>query len=336
MYPSRTGAESFWLFPLQARHQRRVGREDPKFPGPLTGHPREVPHLDRPRRVIRGHGRAVHQHVDVVARVAMEQDVPDPTDVGADAELLAELASERGLWRLAGLDFAAGKLPEKREILILAALRQEHFSRLILDESGDHELAIHSGLLGGYHTLTPCSAPPRLHVHMRLYSAKVPVISGELVRSLVDAGDIETQSSPEVELDVGSVLKEYIRVDRELTDKAKDVMEKRKLAYGQFGKIKRALAEEKEFGLGEDTLPWICNQLLETFMHSQHVDEVYADDATLRRRIKDVLKRHMAVDEELDAEVRQRIKNLEEGTSTWELEYNRVMEQIKQKHGLKE
>jgi uncharacterized protein len=171
---------------------------------------------------------------------------------------------------------------------------------------------------------------------MRLYAAKVPVIAGELIRSLVDTGDIEVSNKPEVELDVGAVLKEYIRVDRELTDRAKDVMEQRKLAYGQFGKIKRALAEEKEFGLGDEGLSWICNQLLETFMHSANVDEVYADDATLRRHIKDVLKKHMAVDAELDAEVRQRIKNLEEGTATWELEYNRVMDQIKQKHGLKE
>jgi hypothetical protein len=171
---------------------------------------------------------------------------------------------------------------------------------------------------------------------MRLYTAKVPVIAGELVRSLVDAGDIEVSNAPETELDVGAVLKEYIRVDRELTDKAKDVMDQRKLAYGQFGKIKRALADEKEFGLGEDALSWICTQLLETFMHSANVEEVYADDATLRRRIKDVLKKHMSVDEELDAEVRQRIKNLAEGTSAWDLEYNRVMEQIKQKHGLKD
>lgn len=171
---------------------------------------------------------------------------------------------------------------------------------------------------------------------MRLYAAKVPVIAGELIRSLMDAGDIEVSNKPEVELDVGAVLKEYIRVDRELTDKAKDVMEQRKLTYGQFGKIKRALAEEKDFGLGEEGLSWICTQLLETFMHSANVEEVYADDATLRKHIKDVLKKHMAVDAELDAEVRQRIKNLEEGTATWELEYNRVMDQIKQKHGLKE
>lgn len=171
---------------------------------------------------------------------------------------------------------------------------------------------------------------------MRLYAAKVPVIAGELIRTLMDSGDIEVSNKPEVELDVGAVLKEYIRVDRELTDKAKDVMEKRKLTYGQFGKIKRALAEEKEFGLGEEGLSWICTQLLETFMHSANVEEVYADDATLRKHIKDVLKKHMAVDAELDAEVRQRIKNLEEGTATWELEYNRVMDQIKQKHGLKD
>jgi hypothetical protein len=171
---------------------------------------------------------------------------------------------------------------------------------------------------------------------MRLYTAKVPVISAEIVRSLVEANAIEVSNPAEVELDVASVLKEYIRVDRELTDRAKDLMEQRKLPYGQLGKIKRTLAEEKDFGLGEEAITWVCTQLLETFMHSANVEEVYADDAALRRVIKDVLKKHMAVDEELDAEVRQRIKNLEEGTATWELEYNRVMDQIKQKHGIKE
>src|SRR3990172_5992938 len=141
---------------------------------------------------------------------------------------------------------------------------------------------------------------------MRLYVAKVPIIAQDLVRSLIEAGDIEVQNSAEGELDVAAVLKEYVRVDRELTDKAKDLMEQRKLGYDQFGKLKRALAEEKDFGLGDEAITWICTQLLETFMHSANVDEVYADDATLRRRMKDVLKKHMAVDDVLDAEVRQR------------------------------
>jgi hypothetical protein len=171
---------------------------------------------------------------------------------------------------------------------------------------------------------------------MRLYSGKIPTIAAEIVRTLADAGDIEVADAKEAELDVVSVLKEYVRVDRELTDKAKDLVERRGLPTSQFNKLKRQMAEEKEFGLGEDALTWICTQLVETFMHSANVDEVFADDAILRRKVKDVLRKHMSVDEELDAEVRQRIKNLEEGTAAWELEYNRVMDQIRVKHGIKE
>ena len=64
-------------------------------------------------------------------------------------------------------------------------------------------------------------------------------------------------------------------------------------------------------------------------MHSQWVDEVFADDAELRKKMKVIIRRHMLVDEEIDAEVRQRIKNLQEGSTAWDVEYAKVMEQIK-------
>lgn len=171
---------------------------------------------------------------------------------------------------------------------------------------------------------------------MKLYLGKVESIATEIVGRLVTDSDIEVSDRNEAELDVVSVLKEYVRLDRELTERAKDVMEIRGLPYAQFGRIKRSLADQKEFGLGEDGITWILNQLLETFMQSKAVDEIYADDATLRRKVRDILKKHMAVDEELDKEVRQRIKNLEEGSATWEIEYAKVMEQMKTRHGIKE
>jgi hypothetical protein len=155
-----------------------------------------------------------------------------------------------------------------------------------------------------------------------------------MVRTLVHDGDIEVADPHEAQLDIEAVLKEYVRLDRELTDKAKDTMEQRKLAYGQFGKLKRALAEERGFALGEEATAWIANQILESFMASNHVDEVFADDVVLRKKVRDILRKHMMVDEELDEEVRRRIKNLEEGTQAWELEYQRAMDQIKRKHGL--
>jgi uncharacterized protein len=169
---------------------------------------------------------------------------------------------------------------------------------------------------------------------MRLYSGKIPLICGEIVRQLTAEGDIETSEPAEVELDVESVLKEYLRTDRELTEKAKDILDKRKLPYGQFGKVKRALADEAGFGLGEEALNWICAQTTETFMQSGHVEEIYSDDATLRKKMREILRKHMMVDEELDEEVRKRIKNLEEGTQTWDVEYAKVLEQIKRSRGL--
>lgn len=171
---------------------------------------------------------------------------------------------------------------------------------------------------------------------MKLYAGKIDSISTEIIARLVDDHDIEVADRHEAEIDVASVLKEYMRVDRELTERAKDILEIRGLPYSAFGRTKRQLADQKDFGLGDESLTWILNQLLETFMQSQHVDEIFADDPTLRRKMREVLRRNMELDEALDREVRQRIKNLEEGTQSWDIEYSRVMEQMKQKHGIKE
>ena len=159
-------------------------------------------------------------------------------------------------------------------------------------------------------------------------------MASEIIRTLTEQNDIEVGDAGEAQLDVEAVLKEYLRQDRELTDRTKDLLEQRGLPYDQFGKVKRAMAEERGFGLGEESLTWICNQVLETFMQSAHVDEIYAEDATMRKKMRDILKKHMQVDEELDEEVRRRIKNLQEGTATWEVEYQKVLEQLKRNRGL--
>jgi uncharacterized protein len=171
---------------------------------------------------------------------------------------------------------------------------------------------------------------------MKLYSGKVDTIAQEVISKLSADGDIDVTDANEATLDAAAVLKEYIRVDKELTERAKDILEIRGLPHSALGRTKRQLADQKEFGLGEDGIVWICNQLVETFMQSRHIEEVYADDVTLRRKVKEIVRKHMAVDEEIDLEVRNRIKNLQEGTSAWEVEYARVMDQIKQKHGIKE
>jgi uncharacterized protein len=169
---------------------------------------------------------------------------------------------------------------------------------------------------------------------MRLYSGKIPNIAGEIVKNLVEAGDIAVVDRAEAEMDAQAVLKEYLRLDREITDRAKDVLQKRGLPYEQFGKVKRTIAHEKGMGLGEEGLEWMTNQMIESFMQSPHIEEIFAEDTVLRKRMADILKKHMLVDEELDEEVRRKIKNLQEGTATWEIEYTKVLDQMKRNRGL--
>lgn len=171
---------------------------------------------------------------------------------------------------------------------------------------------------------------------MRLYAGKIPVIAAELVKSLIDGDELSVLDRGEAELDIQAVLKEYLRLERECTEKAKDLLQKRNLPYEHFGKIKRQIAAEKAFGLGDEGLDWMTTQMIESFMQSPHVEEVFADDATLRKRMTDILKKHMLIDDEIDAEVRRRIKNLEEGTATWEVEYQKALDQIKKNRRLDE
>jgi uncharacterized protein len=169
---------------------------------------------------------------------------------------------------------------------------------------------------------------------MRLYNTKVPLVATEIVRTLSSEQAIAVTNASEAELDVQAILKEYLRLDRELTDKAKDLVAQKGLPYEQYGRIKKVMAQEKKFAFGEEGLEWITNQIIEAFMNSPHIEEVFVEDTALRRSMAQILRKHMQADDELDAEVRRRIKNLEEGSATWDVEYQKAMEQIKRNRGL--
>jgi len=173
---------------------------------------------------------------------------------------------------------------------------------------------------------------------MRLYVGKIPTIAADMLETLTENGDVEVVEEEwnEVQLDIESVLREYIRVEREVTDKAREVISQRSLDYTQLTKIKQQVAEERGFGVGDSAIDYISRQVIEALFHSHHVAEIFAEDHELRRKMRDVLRRHLNVDQELDLEVRKRIKNLQEGTSAWEIEYRKVMEDLRRAKKLEE
>ena len=169
---------------------------------------------------------------------------------------------------------------------------------------------------------------------MRLYSGKIPAIATEVVRALLAAKDIEAESPKEVEADVAAVLNQYLADEREVNERAKDVLERTGKSNTDFQRVRALVADEKGIKVGDETLDYLLDQVVEMLMHSNNVDEVFASDVDLRRRMTPVFKKHMAVDSALDTEVRAQLRHVKEGTREWEVEYSRVLEQVKRRKGL--
>lgn len=164
---------------------------------------------------------------------------------------------------------------------------------------------------------------------MRLFNGQVPVIADEVLRLVTKEGDIEVteENLPEVKLDVESVLKEWIRMEREVMEEARDLAAMD--SSMSIGRAKYQVARKHNFKVGDEAIGYLINQMIETFMYSNYVEEVYADDVTLRKRIQPILARHTQLQDTLDLEVRNRLKNLKEGSQTWDIEYQKAMESLR-------
>ena len=169
---------------------------------------------------------------------------------------------------------------------------------------------------------------------MRLYRGKVETIAEEVIRTLREQGSVELENEAEARRDVEAVLKEYLRLDREIVDDAKNRMEVRGLGYSQLGKVKSQVSKERGAPGQDEVLPYLLDQIMHLLFHSANIAEIFAEDADLRKAITPILRKHMEVDSDLDREVRSKIRNLQEGSTDFDVEYARVMEQIKHKRGL--
>jgi uncharacterized protein len=169
---------------------------------------------------------------------------------------------------------------------------------------------------------------------MRLHSPRVPAIAGEMLKALLDAKDIETQSPAEVKADVVAVLEQYIKDEQAATDRAKDLVASRGLPQTEYPRIRKLVAEETGIKIGDDAIDYLLDQLVEMLMHSSNVDEVFAEDYELRRKMRDPLRKQIVEEQAFEQEVRGRLKHVQEGTGIWEIEYRRMMEDIRRRKGL--
>lgn len=168
---------------------------------------------------------------------------------------------------------------------------------------------------------------------MKIYRRVIPKIAKDIIRTLLAnrAIEIEDGHRDEAELDIAGVMVTYLNEVDQITSDAHDKIQRHKLSPEHLGRVKRTLAENRNIALGDDAEEFVLNRLIDGLFNSRHIEEVFAEDHEIRKFIYEAMRKYVGVDEELDREVRGRLKNLREGTSEWELEYNRLIDQMRQR-----
>lgn len=169
---------------------------------------------------------------------------------------------------------------------------------------------------------------------MWLSSGRVPQVAREMVKLLVSGQAIETAAPAEVERDLASVLEQYIRDEREITDRASDLAKARNLPGSEVSRLKKDLARQRKVELGEDAIDYLLDQLVEMLMMSGSVDEVFAEDFELKRKMREPLRAEYNAGGDIDARVRSQMKHVEEGSALWEVEYQRLKEEVRRRRGM--
>lgn len=171
---------------------------------------------------------------------------------------------------------------------------------------------------------------------MRLYRSQVPRIAEDIIRTLILEGDIvvEPDHVEDAERDLHAIMEEYVRQDNKVVQATREMMEARQITYDQFGKTKAQVAEESGHPTGDEGIKWVTGQIIENFMISRFVDEVFGEDRNMRKTILKIFRKHLVEEADLDREVRARLKNIRPGSPQWDIEYRRIMEEVRRKRGL--
>src|SRR5262245_45888478 len=171
---------------------------------------------------------------------------------------------------------------------------------------------------------------------MRLYPKVIPTIARETVQVLMQDGDIEVETMriADAEMDMAAIMKEYLSAEERVNAATREALERRGYDHSKFNQVKREMADVRGFKMGDEGIEYVIGQMIEFLLISRNVEEVYSEDNSLRQKIFAVMKKHLDVDEEIDREARARLKHLQEGTSAFDIEYNKTVEQIRRARGL--
>ena len=169
-----------------------------------------------------------------------------------------------------------------------------------------------------------------------MYRGKVPVIAHEVIQTLIDDGSIEVEADnrTEAELDIKSIMEDYLRRERKIRGEVQDYMASRKIPYDRYGEIRKMKTQEHNHPIGDKVMSYLASQFTEMFMNSASVEEVYAEDKEIRSKVFTILKKHNVNERELREEALSKLKHLDENSLEFQIRFPEALQEVRRKHGL--
>ncbi len=171
---------------------------------------------------------------------------------------------------------------------------------------------------------------------MRLYRTRIPMIANAVIERLCKDGDIDVdvEDRPEAEQDLVAIMDTFLKRDLDLRDAVKDTMSRRNIPYDRYSKVRSEIADSWGHPTGESVKKYLSRQFVENFMISNFVQEVYAEDDMLFRKILEIIRSFDVDERGLRDEAKALVKNVSEGTVDYEIAFAEALKEIKRRHGL--
>jgi hypothetical protein len=171
---------------------------------------------------------------------------------------------------------------------------------------------------------------------MRLYRARIPEIAHGVIDALCNENDIEVEpeNREEAEQDLVAIMDTFLRRDMELREAVKDRMARLNTPYDQYGKVRSLIADDWGHPTGDRVEKFLSRQVIENFMISRFVEEVYTEDRLLFRKTLGIIRSFDVDERALREEAQSKVLNVREGTVEYEIALAEALREVKRRHGL--
>jgi uncharacterized protein len=163
---------------------------------------------------------------------------------------------------------------------------------------------------------------------MWLSKGRVGTLASAMIQGLKQAGLVETEAPLEAQRDLESVLDQYVRDEQEVSQKARDLAAARNLPTTEQARIRGELAQQRGIRVGEEAIDYLLEQLVAMLDQSSHIEEIFAEDHELKRILRAPMRDEVKRYEQQEEQVQKRMKHVGEEGTRWDVEYQRIREEV--------